>query len=240
MWRGQSLATLHPIMKILFIEDDPVIAEFVQKGLKEAGFVVSHVSDGQEGLDLGLVETFEAGIFDVMLPSLSGLEIIERLRKKGVNLPIIILSARTSLDDRINGLHQGGDDYLTKPFSISELIARVQSLLRRASRVVEATELVVHDLKIDLLSRAATRAGRRIDLQPKEFSLLEYLMRNHKKVISKSMMIERVWDYHFDPHTNVVEARMSRLREKIDKGFDESLIHTVRGLGYVLKRKNEE
>lgn len=222
-------------MRILLIEDDKTIASFICKGLKEAGFAVDHVDDGMEGLNSGLNNTYDIGIFDLMLPNLDGLSIIERLRERKINMPVIILTAKRSIDDRVAGLRRGGDDYLTKPFSFSELLARVQAHLRRATNVVESTTLSVHNLTIDLLSRTVTRDDKKIDLQPKEFALLEYLMRSVGHVVSKTMITERVWNYNFDPQTNVVEARISKLREKIDRGFEKPLIHTVRGLGYVLK-----
>jgi two-component system, OmpR family, response regulator len=222
-------------MRILLIEDDVIIAAFIEKGLKEAGFCVDHSLNGLEGLNLALNAVYDVAIIDIMLPKLDGLSVIDRLREKKVNTPILILSAKRSIDDRILGLEHGGDDYLTKPFSFSELLARVQALVRRANTVVESTSLSVQDLSIDLLSRKVMRSGKKIDLQPKEFSLLEYLMRNEGRIVSKTMITERVWNYNFDPHTNVVEARISKLREKIDRGFDRPLIHTVRGLGYVLK-----
>ncbi len=224
-------------MKILLIEDDKTIADFIISGMKQAGFSVDHASDGREGLNLSLTNSYDIGIFDVMLPSLDGLEIIKRIRLEKFELPIIILSAKRSIDDRILGLHKGGDDYLTKPFSFSELLARVQALLRRAHKDIQSTSLTVGDLTIDLLARTVIREGKKIDLQPKEFALLEYLMRNTCHVVSKVMIMERVWDYNFDPQTNVVEARISKLRVKIDKGFQKPLIHTVRGLGYVLREE---
>ena len=226
-------------MRLLLVEDDLKIAEFISKGFREAGFVLEHVADGEAGLAAALVTPYDAAIIDIMLPGLDGLSLIERLRAQQIDMPVIILSARRSVDDRIRGLQQGSDDYLTKPFSFSELLARVQALLRRASRMPAATELTVHDLTIDLLARTVTRAEKRITLQPREFSLLEYLMRNSGRVVSRTMILERVWDYQFDPHTNVVEARISRLRDKVDKGFDTRLIHTVRGLGYVLKADDQ-
>ena len=225
-------------MKLLLIEDDQVIANFVIKGLNEAGFSVDHMNDGQAGLNAALQENYDLAIIDIMLPKLDGLSIISRIREKKLNTPIIILSAKRTVDDRINGLQHGGDDYLTKPFSFSELLARVEALLRRASNIVEPTTLEIEDLELDLLSRTARRAGKKIDLQPKEFALLEYLARNTGRVLSKTMIMERVWNYDFDPGTNVVEARISKLREKVDKNHDASLIHTVRGLGYVLKIQN--
>ena len=222
-------------MKILLIEDDQIIAEFIIKGMKEAGFAIDHVNDGLKGLEYALTGHYDTAIVDVMLPRLDGLSVISRLREKKINMPIIILSAKRSVDERISGLQCGGDDYLTKPFSFSELLARVEALLRRSSNVVEPTTLSINDLSLDLLSRTVVRSGKKIDLQPREFALLEYLIRNAGRVVSKTMIMERVWDYNFDPRTNVVEARISKLREKIDKDFDAPLIHTVRGLGYVVK-----
>ena len=226
-------------MKILLIEDDRIIADFIKKGMKEAGFAIDHMDDGLMGLNAALNECYDVAIVDLMLPRLDGLSVIDRLREKKINLPIIILSAKRSVDDRVDGLRHGGDDYLTKPFSFSELLARVEALLRRANNVVESTTLSIEDLTLNLLARTAVRSGKKIDLQPKEFALLEYLIRNAGHVVSKTMIMERVWDYHFDPGTNVVEARISKLREKVDKGFDTSLIHTVRGLGYVLKKADD-
>ena len=222
-------------MRILLIEDDATIAQFIRKGMREAGFSIDHAADGMAGLDLALNDSYDVGIIDLMLPKLDGLAIIERMREHKINMPVIILSARRSLDDRVQGLQRGGDDYLTKPFSFSELLARVNALLRRANSVVESTDLSVGDLTIDLLARTAVRNGKKIDLQPKEFALLEYLMRNEGHIVSKTMIMERVWNYNFDPQTNVVEARISKLREKVDKNFDKPLIKTLRGLGYVLK-----
>ncbi len=221
-------------MRILLIEDDATIAHFIRRGMQEAGFTIDHAADGMAGLDLALNDSYDVGIIDLMLPKLDGLAIIERMREHKINMPVIILSARRSLDDRVQGLQRGGDDYLTKPFSFSELLARVNALLRRANSVVESTELSVGDLTIDLLARTAVRNGKKIDLQPKEFALLEYLMRNEGHIVSKTMIMERVWNYNFDPQTNVVEARISKLREKVDKSFDKPLIKTLRGLGYVL------
>lgn len=225
-------------MKVLLIEDDQVIADFIVKGMREAGFAIEHAADGLSGLHLALDGRYDIAIVDLMLPKLDGLQIIDRLREKKINLPIIILSAKRTVDERVEGLRHGGDDYLTKPFSFSELLARVDALLRRSNNVVESSSLSIHDLDMDLLARTVTRAGKKIDLQPKEFALLEYLIRNTGHVVSKTMIMERVWDYHFDPGTNVVEARLSKLREKIDRGFACPLIHTVRGLGYVLKKQD--
>lgn len=226
-------------MKILLIEDDLVLANFIQKGMKEAGFTIDHATDGIMGLELALNGHYDVGIVDLMLPRLDGLSVIERMRDKKMGMPVIILSAKRSVDDRVAGLQNGGDDYLTKPFAFSELLARVHALVRRANRVIESTTLAVYDLELDLLARTVIRAGKKIDLQPKEFALLEYLMRNSGRIVSKTMVAERVWNYNFDPNTNVVEARISKLREKIDKGFSVPLIHTVRGMGYVLKKDED-
>ncbi len=222
-------------MRILIVEDDSKIASFILKGLKAAGFAVDHAADGETGLDLALAEPYDAAIIDIMLPERDGLSLIREMRKEKLNIPVIILSAKGEVEDRIKGLETGGDDYLTKPFSFSELLARVQALIRRSSGISEPTRLTAADVSLDLITREVFRDGRRIELQPLEFSLLEYLMRNAGRVVSKTMIMEHVWDYHFDPGTNVVEARISRLRDKIDKGFDKKLIHTVRGVGYVLK-----
>ena len=226
-------------MRILVVEDDKKIASFVKKGLEAAGFAVDHASDGEEGLHLALTESYDAAIIDLMLPKLDGLTLIENIRKDRINTPIIILSAKGSIDDRVRGLQTGSDDYLTKPFAFSELLARVQALIRRSTGTSEPTTLSLADLTMDLLAREIYRGGKKIELQPREFSLLEYLMRNAGKVVSKTMIMEHVWDYHFDPQTNVVEARVSRLRDKIDKGFGDKLIHTVRGVGYVLKEESD-
>jgi two-component system, OmpR family, response regulator len=222
-------------MRLLLIEDDLRIASFVLKGFKEVGFVVHHAEDGEKGLDMALNEPYDVLIIDIMLPKLDGLSLINRLRLENVNTPIIILSAKRSVDDRVKGLQSGGDDYLTKPFSFTELLARVQALIRRATGAKDATRFVVGDLSIDLLKREVLRAGGKIELQPKEFSLLEYLMRNVGRVVSKTMIMQHVWDYDFVPMTNVVETRMCILRDKIDKNFNQKLIHTIRGAGYVLK-----
>lgn len=223
-------------MRALLVEDDLKIASFIIKGLKAAGFALDHATDGEEGLYLALTEPYDAAIIDIMLPKRDGLSIIEKMRKEKINTPVIILSAKGSIDDRIKGLQTGSDDYMTKPFAFSELLARVQALIRRASGASESTRLVVGDCSINFLSREVIRSGQKIELQPLEFSLLEYLMRNAGRVVSKTMIMEHVWDYNFDPQTNVVEVRISRLRDKIDKGFPTKLIHTVRGVGYVFKK----
>ena len=222
-------------MRILLVEDDLKIASFVLKGLKEAGFAIDHATNGEDGLHLGANHPYDVAIIDIMLPKLDGLTLIEALRRKKINTPVIILSAKRTVDDRVKGLHTGSDDYLTKPFAFSELLARVQALIRRASGVAEPTSLVVDDLSVNVLTREVRRGGKRIDLPPLEFSLLEYLMRNAHKVVSKTMITEHVWDYNFDPQTNVVEVRICKLRDRIDKGFKKKLIHTVYGAGYVLK-----
>jgi two-component system OmpR family response regulator len=222
-------------MRILLVEDDVKIASFILKGLKEAGFSPDHATDGEEGLYMALTEPYDTAIIDIMLPKLDGLTLIEELRRKRINTPVIILSAKRSIDDRVKGLQKGGDDYLTKPFSFSELLARVQALIRRASRTPEPAVLSVGDLSMDLLTRDVARTGTRIELQPREFALLEYLMRNEGRVVSKTMILEHIWDYNFDPQTNVVDVLVCRLRNKVDRDFDVKMIHTIRGVGYVLK-----
>ena len=222
-------------MRLLLVEDDIKIASFIQKGLKAAGYAVDQAKDGEEGLDLALTEPYDVAIIDIMLPKLDGLSLIRKLRAEKIGTPVIILSAKDSVADRIRGLETGSDDYLTKPFAFSELLARVQALIRRSSGTTEPTRLTFSNLSMDLITREVSREGKRIDLQPLEFSLLEYLMRNAGRVVSKTMIMEHVWDYNFDPMTNVVEARISRLRDKIDKNFSEKLIHTVRGVGYVIR-----
>lgn len=222
-------------MRLLLVEDDLQIASFIMKGLKQAGFVIDHAIDGEDGLHMALNEPYDAAIIDIMLPKLDGLTLIEELRRKKVDTPVIILSAKRSIDDRVKGLQTGSDDYLTKPFSFSELLARVQALIRRATRATEPTRLSVGDLSIELLKHEIFRAGEKIDLQPREFSLLEYLMRNTGRVVSKAMILEHVWDYDFDPQTDVVDVLVCRLRSKVDRDFDEKMIHTIRGVGYVLE-----
>jgi len=222
-------------MRILVVEDDVKIASFIVKGLKAAGYAVDHTLDGEDGLHMALTEPYDTAIIDIMLPKLDGLSLIEKMRKEKICTPVIILSAKASIDDRVKGLQTGGDDYLTKPFAFSELLARVQALIRRASGLSEPTRLTVGNLSINLLTREVTRGNRKIELQPIEFSLLEYLMRSAGRIVSRTMIMEHVWNYNFDPQTNVVEARICRLRDKIDRDFDKKLIHTVRGVGYVLK-----
>jgi two-component system, OmpR family, response regulator len=222
-------------MRVLVVEDDAVIAGFITKGLAEAGYAVDHARDGERGLRMAAAGPYDAAVVDVMLPRLDGLSLIEALRRRRVTTPVLILSARRSVDDRVKGLQVGGDDYLTKPFAFSELLARVQALIRRASGATEPTRLTVGDLSLNLLTRQAERAGRPLDLRPREFALLEYLMRNAGRVVSKTMILAHVWNYAFDPRTNVVDVLICRLREKVDRNFEDKLIHTVRGMGYVVK-----
>jgi two-component system, OmpR family, response regulator len=222
-------------MRILVVEDDEKIAFFIGKGLKEAGFAVDYAGNGEDGLHLALTEQYDAAIIDIMLPKLDGLSLIEKIRQEKVNVPVIILSAKHSVDDRVRGLQTGGDDYLTKPFAFSELLARVQALIRRGSNVVEPTTITVGDISIDLLTRKVVRSGEIIALQSREFALLEYLMRNAGRIISKTMIIDHVWGYNFEPQTNIVDVLVCRLRNKVDKDFEKAMIHTIRGSGYVLK-----
>jgi two-component system OmpR family response regulator len=223
-------------MRILLVEDDPKIASFVLKGLKAEGFAVDHAADGEAGLDLALVEPYDAAVIDLMLPKRSGLDLVRALRAEKVRTPVIILSAKGAVEDRVKGLQTGADDYLPKPFAFSELLARVQALIRRSTDAPEPTRLVFADLSMNLITREVLRGETPIELQPLEFSLLEYLLRNAGRVVSKTMIMEHVWDYSFDPQTNVVESRIYKLREKVDKGFPVKLIHTVRGVGYVIKK----
>jgi two-component system, OmpR family, response regulator len=222
-------------MRALIIEDDRTIADFLARGLREAGFVVDHAPDGEEGLEAAMTETYDVAIVDLMLPKRDGLSVIDELRRRGRSTPVLILSARRSVDDRVRGLQAGGDDYLTKPFAFAELLARVQALVRRATRAIEPTTLSFGDLTLDLLSRKVARADVTIDLRPREFALLEYLMRNAGRVVSKTMILSHVWEYNFDPQTNIVDVLVSRLRDKIDRPFETKLLHTVRGVGYVLR-----
>jgi two-component system OmpR family response regulator len=222
-------------MRLLLVEDDVKIAQFVTNGLREAGFAVDHAANGEDGLHLALTEPYDIAVVDLMLPKVDGLTLIEEVRKNNINTPVLILSAKRSVDDRVKGLKTGSDDYLVKPFAFSELLARVQARIRRSTRVTAPSELKVADLRLDLDKRKVFRGDQEILLQPLEFSLLEYLLRNAGRVVSKTMIMEHVWDYNFSPQTNVVEARICYLRDKIDKNFETKLIHTVRGVGYVLK-----
>lgn len=222
-------------MRLLIIEDDMEIVSFITKGMKQEGFTVDHSGDGEEGLHMAETSTYDAAIIDIMLPKLDGLSVIETLRKKNINTPVIILSAKRSLDDRVMGLQKGGDDYLVKPFAFSELLVRVQALIRRSSGIVDPSVLTVGDLTVNLLKREVLRDGKQIELQPREFSLLEYLIRNVNKPISKTLILEHIWGFHFDPQTNVVDVLVCRLRNKIDRDFSEKMIQTIRGVGYALK-----
>ena len=222
-------------MRVLLVEDDAKIAAFVRNGLAQEGFAVDHAADGLGGLSLASQAPYDAAVIDIMLPGLDGLALIEELRNRRIRVPVIILSAKRSVDERVAGLQAGGDDYLTKPFAFSELLARIQALIRRATNAAEPTGITIGDLHIDLRARTVTRAERRINLQPREYALPEYLARNAGRVVSKTMIIEHVWDYNFDPQTNIVESRICRLREKIEADFATPLIHTVRGMGYVLR-----
>ena len=222
-------------MRVLIVEDDEKIASFIIKGFELEGYTVNHAANGEEGLHVALHESYDAAIVDIMLPKLDGLSLIEELRRHRVNTPVIILSARRSVDDRVKGLKKGGDDYLTKPFVFSELLARVQALIRRATGGTEPTRLTLGDISIDFLNRAVERGGKKIDLQPREFALLGYLMRNAGKVTTKTMIMEHIWEYTFDPQTNVVDVLVCRLRNKLDKDFEEKVICTIRGIGYVFK-----
>jgi two-component system, OmpR family, response regulator len=225
-------------VRILLVEDDKQTAAFISKGLRQEGFAVDWSSNGEDGLHLALSEPYDASVIDIMLPKLDGLALIDEMRRRGVQTPVIVLSAKSSVDDRIKGLQAGGDDYLVKPFAFSELVARIHALIRRATRADEPASLSVGSLKMELVKRKAFRDGIEIDLQPKEFALLEYLMRNAGRIVSKTMIMEHVWDYNFDPRTTVVESRICRLREKIDRPFGVNLIHTIRGVGYVLEEKD--
>jgi len=222
-------------MRILVVEDDKKIASFVVQGLKQNGFAVDHSPDGEEALLMARSVSYDAAVVDIMLPKLDGLSLVQTLRREKMHLPVLILSAKATVDDRVKGLQAGGDDYLVKPFAFSELLARVQALIRRASHTSEPTRLTVGDLTLDLLNRAVTRSGRALELQAREFSLLEFLMRHSGRVVTKTMILEHVWDYSFDPQTNVVDVLVCRLRNKVDKDFPKKMIHTLRGVGYVIK-----
>lgn len=222
-------------MRLLVVEDDKKVASLIVKGLKQEGFAVDHAADGEDGLHLALNEPYDACIIDIMLPKLDGLTLIKEMRHQKISTPVIILSAKRSVDDRVKGLQTGSDDYLVKPFSFSELLARVQALIRRGTASALPTQLVVGDLCMDLLTREVFRGDHKIVLQPREFALLEYLMRNAGKVVSKTMIMEHVWEYNFDPQTNVVDVLVCRLRDKMERDVEKKMIHTIRGVGYVLK-----
>ena len=220
-------------MRILVVEDDKKIASFVVNGLKQSGYAVDHSVDGENGLIMAQTISYDAVVVDVMLPKLDGLSLIQQLRAKSSHIPVLILSAKASVDDRVRGLQAGGDDYLTKPFAFSELLARIQALIRRSTHTPEPTRLAVGDLTMELLTREVQRGGEKIDLQPREFALLEYLMRNANRTVTKTMILEHIFDYSFDPQTNVVDVLVHRLRSKVDK--DRAMLHTIRGVGYVLR-----
>lgn len=222
-------------MRLLVVEDDKKIASFLEKGLHEAGFSVDVCHDGEQGLALALSEPYDVAVMDIMLPVLDGLSIIEQMRDHHISIPVLILSAKQSVDDRVQGLQRGGDDYMVKPFSFSELLARVQALIRRDKTNAKTTKLEVGPLMMDLLKHEVYRDGERIELPAKEFALLEYMMRNVGVVISKTSILEKVYDYSFDPQTNVVDVLVCRVRNKIDKEYEKKMIHTVRGMGYVLR-----
>jgi two-component system, OmpR family, response regulator len=222
-------------MRILVVEDDREIAHFIHRGLKETGHAAEVAGDGDSGLELALTGTFDVIVMDRMLPGRDGLSAIQAIRAAGIRTPVLILSALGEVDDRVRGLKAGGDDYLTKPFALTELLARIEALARRAAPEETTTRYQVGDLLLDRLTHKVTRGGQAILLQPREFRLLEYLMRNAGQVVTRTMLLENVWDYHFDPQTNVIDVHISRLRSKIDKGFEHPLLHTVRGAGYMIR-----
>jgi two-component system, OmpR family, response regulator len=222
-------------MRILVVEDDEKIASFIVNGLKQSGFAVDTAANGEDALSLCAVATYDAIVLDIMLPKLDGLSVIRRVRHNKSIVPVLLLSAMASVDNRVAGLQAGADDYLTKPFAFSELLARVQALIRRASHVAEPTTLVVGDMSLNSVTREVNRGNHRIDLQSREFALLELLMRHPGRPVTKTMILEHVWDYSFDPQTNVVDVLAHRLRSKLEKGFSSKVMHTIRGVGYVLK-----
>ncbi len=222
-------------MRILVVEDDLEAQRHLVQGLKESGHLVDEAADGEVGLNLALSRPYHIAIVDRMLPKMDGLSVVAEMREHGNSTPVLFLSALSEVDDRVKGLKAGGDDYLIKPFAFVELLARIEALMRRRSPMGVKTQLQVGDLELDLLSRAATRSGQEIELQPREFHLLEYLMRHAGQVVTRTMLLENVWEYHFDPHTNVIDVHISRLRAKIDKGFEVHLLHTVRGAGYMIR-----
>lgn len=222
-------------MKILIVEDDRATADYLRKGLGESGYTVDRAGDGRDGLSLASSGGYDAIVLDRMLPGMDGLAMLGALRAADIRTPALILSALGQVDDRVRGLRAGADDYLVKPFAFSELLARLEALLRRGVGAPSATGLRVGDLELDLLTRTVKRQGKPIELLPREFRLLEYLMRNAGHVVTRTMLLEHVWDYHFDPQTNVIDVHVSRLRQKIDRSFDRPLLHTVRGAGYCLR-----
>jgi len=223
-------------MRILLVEDDVDVARFVKKGLQEAGHTTEHAPNGRDGLFMAASEPFDLLVLDRMLPGgVDGVRLVETLRSQGNKTPVLFLTAMTAVDERVRGLKAGGDDYLTKPFAFAELLARCEALGRRPASDAPTTRLRVADLELDLLSRTVTRAGKKIDVQPREFRLLEHLMRHAGQVVTRTMLLEKVWDYHFDPQTNVIDVHVSRLRQKLDKGHDRPLIHTVRNAGYMIR-----
>jgi len=223
-------------LKILIVEDDKKISEFLAKGLNEAGYLSEYASDGEEGFAKAISLPFDLIILDLMLPKLSGLEVLQKIREQKIMTPVLILSAKHSVDDRVMGLQKGGDDYMVKPFAFSELLARVEALMRRSPQSYEGSRLQFEDLSLDLRTKEVFRDKHRIELHAKEFSLLEYFLRNPGRVLSKTQILEKIWSYDFDPQTNVVDVLVCRLRNKVDKDFDEKTIHTIRGMGYVLKK----
>ena len=222
-------------MRILLVEDDAETAAYVARGLEEAGHVVDRAADGQDGLFLATGGGHDVMVVDRMLPKLDGLSMVRAVRAAGIATPAIFLTARAGVGDRVEGLEAGGDDYLAKPFAFAELLARVEALGRRPTMEAPATKLKIADLEMDLLSRTVTRGGKRLEIQPREFRLLEHLLRHAGQVVTRTMLLEKVWDYHFDPQTNVIDVHVSRLRQKVDKGFDKPLIHTVRNAGYMIR-----
>lgn len=225
-------------MKILLVEDEPTVALFIQKGLRENGHIVEHANNGNQGLSLATSGAFEVIILDRMLPEMDGIDVLNEYRSQGIQTPTLILSAKNKVDDKVKGLRAGADDYLTKPFAFEELLARVEILATRVNNSVSAeTSIGLGDLHLDLINRKVTREGKVIDLQSKEFKLLEYLMHNPNKIITRTMLLEKVWEYNFDPQTNVIDVHISRLRNKIDKGFDYPMIETIRGAGYMISSR---
>lgn len=227
-------------MRVLLVEDDLKISAFIENGLREAGFSVDRTDDGEQGLHMALSVSYDVAVVDIMLPNIDGLSLISILRHRGVDIPILVLSAKQAVEDRIKGLQRGADDYLVKPFIFAELLARVQALVRRGSKTVEANRLTCGDLTVDLIHHEVRRGGQMIDLQPKEYALLEYLLRNKGRTVSKTMILEHIWDFHFDPQTNVVDVLVCRLRNKIDRDFQDKMIQTIRGIGYAIKAPHVE